>query len=294
MKAKTKAPSSLFDFLKDTIGTASANRIRKMIKHGRVKVDGRIILRPDEKLRKGQTVEVTREKTSGKVKKAASQVFPHKVLFEDKYLVAIEKPAGLLASGKSAKGRPTFAQQVIQHFQFKKENPCQTYPVKRLERELSGIMIFAKSEKLKERLRRAWDNDTEIRYCALIEGRLREPEGTLKHFLQRKKFGVAFIGGKNARSEQAITVYKELKRFTAYSLVELRPKTSLKYQVRAQLAEVRHPIVGDKIYGTTENPIGRIALHLHHISLNHPITKKRLKITTPIPKQFIQFAKNHA
>ena len=104
MKARTKGPTNLFNFLKDTIGTASATRIRKMIKHGRVKVDGRIVIRPDEKLRKGQTVEITREKTSGKLKKAASQVFPFKVFYEDKYMLAIEKPAGLLASGKSSKG----------------------------------------------------------------------------------------------------------------------------------------------------------------------------------------------
>ncbi len=284
---KVDKPSSLFDYLMEKIGTASKNKIRRMIKSGQVIVSNKAVRRPDYMLKRGEVVMVSKVKE--KLVKYVSDT-KYKVLFEDDYFLAIEKPAGMIASGQAPRGKRTFAEHVAEFTQFRSKNPCKSYLVKRLDKNISGITLFAKSERNRQRMRDEWEN-VERRFCALIEGKLPSPEGKLEHHLERNQKGHVITTRIKSGNELAITRFKLLKTFKKHNLIELRPETGVKKQMRAQLASINCVIVGDRMYGAPGNPFNQIALHGHYLRFIHPLTKEEIKITTPYPKKFSQFAK---
>jgi len=274
MKIIVKEERHLGDFLVDKLG-ASGTKVRKLIKHGGVSVNGQLAARPDFPLKPGQTLEISRPTLPP----------PFPILYEDRYIIAVEKPSGILSIATDKETSDTFYRAVNHYVQLRSQGRERIFIVHRLDREVSGIMLFAKSQAIQETLQESW-SETEKGYCALVEGHPPEKEGTIKNWLKENRIHKVYSCPEGPHAKYAVTHYRELKRYPRYALVEIRLETGRKNQIRAHLSELGCPIAGDRKYGATENAIRRLGLHAFSLSFAHPISGKRIKLECPIPKIF--------
>ena len=281
MRIPVKEKCDLLDFLMGKI-SASRTKIRKWVKHGAITVNGQVVMRPDFSLFSGQTVEISR----------STPPPPFPVLFEDPCLIAAEKPPGLLSIGTEKETSNTFYRAVNQYVQFCSHDKERIFIVHRLDREVSGVMLFAKSQAIQETLQRNW-SDTEKLYCALVEGHPPEKEGCIRGWLKENRIHKVYSCPESPHAKYAVTYYRELKRYPRHTLLEIRLETGRKNQIRAHLSELECPIVGDEKYGASGNPIHRLGLHAFSLSFTHPISGERVRLKSPIPKIFEEFGKRN-
>ncbi len=283
MNLKVSESSTLFDFLMAKIGTASKTTVSKMIKSGRVEVNGHQILKKEFSLRPNDSIEIK------KTAKIELPKFP--IIYEDDSIIVAEKPAGLLTISTGKTDSPTFFRMVSDY--IKSSNPkSRLFIVHRLDREVSGAIVFAKSEEIKDKLQEDWPN-FEKRYIALVEGRMREKTGRIENFLLENKAMVVYVADKNAASaKKAITNYSVIQESAKFSLVSIKIETGRKNQIRVHMSHLGHPIVGDKKYNSEINPFKRIALHSAYLCINHPITNKKMIFESKAPIEFFNYAKN--
>jgi 23S rRNA pseudouridine1911/1915/1917 synthase len=208
------------------------------------------------------------------------------IVFEDPSVIVIEKPAGLLTmSTEKEKSKTAYAE--LRAYLNSKRPPEKLFIVHRLDREASGLLVFAKSPEAKERLQDQFkDHSAGRRYVAVVEGVVTQNEFTLRSYLaENKAYRVYSTPNKNDGS-LAITHVRVLTRKRKSTVLEVRLETGKKHQIRVHLAERRHPIVGDKSYGSVNNPIRRLALHGAHLAFKHPISGKPMAFDSPYPKVF--------
>jgi RluA family pseudouridine synthase len=279
MKIQVKKKNTLLDFLLEKLRPASKTKIRKIIKHGGVLLSGDVINRADYSLLPGEIIEIRRPATPA--------LFP--ILYEDPYVIALEKPPGLLSVGTGKENSETFYKAVNQDIMIRSHYRERIFIIHRLDREASGIMLFAKTPEVKEALQKNW-SETEKRYCALVEGHPLEKEGTIKSWLKESPIQV-YSGVKGPHAKYAVTHYRKIREYPKHSLLEIRPETGRKNQIRVHLSVIGCPIVGDKKYGARGNPIRRLGLHAFELSFTHPVSGKRIRLESPIPKAFIEFGK---
>jgi 23S rRNA pseudouridine1911/1915/1917 synthase len=167
--------------------------------------------------------------------------------------------------------------------------------VHRLDRETSGVMMFARSSNVQELLQEAWNmNVTERTYLAIVEGAVENDKGTISSYLRESKAFIVYSSEEPVKgSQKAITHYKVLQRTKAYSLVEVTLETGRKNQIRVHMQDIGHPVIGDKKYGSSVNPIKRLGLHAWVLAFTHPITKKELRFETEIPNAFQRIVPVH-
>ena len=279
MKFSVKEKCVLFDFLLDKVN-ASGTKIRKWAKHGGIRVNGQVVMRLDVVLLPGQTVEISRPTLQA----------PFPVLYEDSCLIAVDKPAGLLSIGTDREMTHTFYRSVNQYLQLRSHGKERIFIVHRLDREVSGVMLFAKSQVIQETLQRNW-SETEKRYSALVERRPPEREGCIKTWLKENRIHKVYSCPEGTHAKYAVTRYRELKRYPRHTLLEIRIETGRKNQIRAHLSELGCPIVGDEKYGASESPIHRIALHAFSLSFTHPVSGERVTLKSPMPRIFEELGK---
>lgn len=272
MKSQAPGPSTLFDTLVYLNPTSSKTTLRSWIKEGRIKVDGLTVRAPNHPVERGQWIEL------GSKPKFLDEGI--KIIYEDRYLVALEKPEGIL----SVKAR--FETQNTVH-QFLKNKYGRVIVVHRLDQGTSGVMVFAKEEEAGKRLKETFKkHQLTRRYIALVEGKL-EGKGTWKHeLLEDAIYRVHVVHEKSEKSQTAITHYKVLKNVKGFSLVEFTLETGRKNQIRVQTSDMGHPIAGDDKYGARSNPLGRLGLHAAYLEIPHPYTRKPLKLVSPLPASF--------
>ncbi len=205
------------------------------------------------------------------------------IIYEDKELLIINKPAGLLTIATEKEKINTLYHQAREY--IKKQNPqYKIFIVHRLDKDTSGIVIFAKNEKVKKEMQNNWNNIVFLReYLAIVEGNVQKKSDTIKSYLkENSQFKVYSTNSR--KGALAITYYETLKRTKAYSLLKIRIKTGRKNQIRAQLKEINHPIIGDKKYGSHKNPLRRMGLHASCLGIK--INKKIIILNSKIPKEF--------
>lgn len=280
MKVQVKEKTTLLDFLLKKLRPASKTKIRKLIKHGGVFLNGEIINRTDYCLLPGEIIEIRRPATPA----------PFPIFYEDPYLIALEKPPGLLSIGTGKENSETFYKAVNQDVEIRSHYRERIFIVHRLDREASGIMLFAKTPEVKEALQKNW-SETEKRYYALVEGHPPEKEGTIKSWLKESPTYKVYSGAKGPHAKYAVTHYRKIKEYPRHSLLEIRLETGRKNQIRVHLSGIGCPIVGDRKYGATGNPICRLGLHAFALSFTHPVSGKRIRLESPIPKAFMEFGK---
>jgi 23S rRNA pseudouridine1911/1915/1917 synthase len=292
MKFTVKEPASLLEFLLKATGTASKTKIRNLLQHGSVAVDGTVQKRATTALAAGQTVEIERKETIQAKKVSAHRPdAPFPVLYEDEYLIALEKPAGLLSIGTESEKTKTFYKAVSQYVKDASGDREKIFIVHRLDREVSGVMLFAKEEDVKHDLQENWSH-TEKLYLALVEGHPAQESGTVRNWLKENSAMQVFVATERTPGAQlAVSHYRVLKTYASKSLLEVRIETGRKHQIRIHMAELKCPIVGDKKYGAIGNPIRRLGLHAFSLSFTHPVTGERIHLEAPVPAAFTRMDK---
>jgi len=303
MRFTAKTDARLLDLLQARFPESSKTSLRDMLRHGRVAVDGTVAKRADIAVQAGQAIEIAprRGAAGGRSPSAGSAARvshaapprtesagaqpPGRILLRDEHLLAIEKPAGLLSVSREG-GEDTFYRRMNRFVSDTSNGRERILIVHRLDRGASGVMLFALSPRIQERLQRAW-KQTEKRYMALVEGRPRPPEGTIRNWLRENRVHRMYSTSRpGPGAKEAVTHYRVRRSARGLSLVEVEIETGRKNQIRAHLSELGCPIVGDRKYGALTNPLKRLGLHAFLLAFTHPVTGERIRLRLPLPRAF--------
>ena len=209
-----------------------------------------------------------------------------KLVYEDAYIIVVEKKEGLLSVSTEHQKERT-AQHILNEYVKRSHRNNRVFVVHRLDRETSGLMMYAKDEKTQNTLRDNWqDIVTDRRYVAIVSGEMEKDGGTVESWLTDHKLYVSSSPYDDGEGKYAVTHYRTIKRANGYSLVELDLETGRKNQIRVHMSELGHPVIGDERYGSECNPLGRLALHAFKLCFYHPVTGEVMQFETPYPTNF--------
>lgn len=271
--------SRALDFLLEKVKGKSRNAVKNLLTHRQVLVDGAVVTRHDTPLLPGQRVVILPPGAP------APADLPFPICYEDDWLLAIEKPAGLLAVASDAERQRTAYRMVLEH-QRAKDEGAQLYVVHRLDQDTSGLLLFAKSREIREQLQKDWETAVQERvYAAVVSGAPKEREGVVRSFLKETKTHLVYSTG-DPRGKEAITEYQVKKSANGYSLLELYLHTGRKNQIRVHMKDLGCPVVGDRKYGGEKSPIGRLCLHAGRLTFTHPVTGETVSLTSRRPRDF--------
>lgn len=250
--------------------------VKNLLKYKLVKVNDKIVSQFNYKLVKNDVVVVDKnDNTTTNLE----------IIYEDDQLVVINKPAGLLAISDGSEKEKT-AYHLVGNYLKSKNKKAKVFVIHRLDRETSGVLMFAKNEQIKNKLQNNWNDIVYKRgYLAIVEGRVNSQKGTIKNYLAESKTQKVYIT-KDKKGKLAITNYQVLKRTKHYSLLEVFLDTGRKNQIRVHMQSIGHSIVGDKKYGALSNSLKRMGLHSHIFAFVHPDTQKRMVFEAPMPEEF--------
>jgi 23S rRNA pseudouridine1911/1915/1917 synthase len=281
MEIKAKKDGLLFDLLLEEFGSASKTRIRKMLKYEMVRVFGKPVSRADFAVKAGQHIEYVRKTLPSKTDQA-----PVPIIFEDDYILVVEKPPGLLTYGQKGTGGTSLYRILGE---FIKQRSCgrqRVYVVHRLDREVSGLVLFAKTEKIQQQIKANWKGTKKL-YYGLVEGRPENEGGTLRSWLKEGPGRKMIAVDKPAGAKLAVTHYRVLKKLPGCTLLEIETKTGRKNQVRVHLAGLGCPLVGDRRYGARDDVLRRIRLHAFYLGFTHPVAGRFMEFMSPMPQAFL-------
>lgn len=273
-------PAELLEYLFASWPEMKKKQIRDWLKFKAVTVNGVPTSQFNHSLRPGDVVAIRTERFA---EPKTFLPFRMRVVFEDAALLIIEKPAGLLSmASESERDRTAYAHLTNYVRKGDPERPERVFIVHRLDRETSGLMVFAKAEEVKRALQTGWDQVTK-RYEAIVEGGPREEEGIFDSYLDETNilFTRSVPPGENAR--HAITRYRVLKRGRKFSRVQLELVTGRRHQIRVHLADAGCPIIGDAKYHAKTDPAGRLGLHSCYMKFKHPTTGEEMSFESPLP-----------
>lgn len=221
-------------------------------------------------------------------------VFSHpriKLVYEDNDIIVINKGSGIL-SVSTDNVKDGTAYSILRDYLKKKDPRLMLFVVHRLDRDTSGLMMFAKNVEAKEAMQHNWNNMVlGRRYVVVVEGKVEQEEGVVKSYLAETSQFEVYSTQNPDEGQLAITRFKRLQCNNGYSLMELSLDTGRKNQIRVHMKDLGHPIVGDRKYGAKASPIHRLGLHARTLHFAHPVTKKEMLFETPIPSRFLSLLK---
>lgn len=266
---------TLLPFLLSHQKGKSRNNIKALLTRGQVLVYGQAVTRHDHPLVPGQTVSLRPRLQGGDL--------PFPLLYEDADLLAIDKPAGLLSTANEREQERTAFRAVSDWLRDRGEG--RAFLVHRLDRDTSGVLLFAKSEAVQQRFQNEWNTLIRRRgYRAVVEGAPPEPAGTIRTQLRENRIHRVYSvrsGGKTA-----VTHYQVERLGADYALLAVAIDTGRKNQIRVHFSELGCPVAGDKVYGAATDPLGRLCLHAHELSFAHPVTGAELLLRSETPRGF--------
>lgn len=264
MKIAIKKPTSLLEALVENDASLSRSRVRKWLKEERIAVNKKLVTRDTN-------LDIGDEITLFSKKKHIQGLLVH---YKDEHIIIIEKPRGLLSVSTEQQTSDNALSLLRREFPG-------IVPAHRLDRETSGILLFALNKKAKENLVPQFKDHTILReYVAVLEGHLESPKGTWKSHLKDDK---RFVVRSDPTGDLAITHFQTLKKTKRFTFVLCRLETGKKNQIRVHASESGHPVVGDEKYGSTQDPFGRMALHAQRLEFKHPISGKKMRFLSPNP-----------
>jgi 23S rRNA pseudouridine1911/1915/1917 synthase len=281
LRANTE--TELMQFLLDKMGGMSRTSVKLMLSRRQVYVNEHIETQYNYSLKAGDTVRIQ----SG----VAQQELQHpklRLIYEDDYIIIVDKKEGLLTMATHRESNETTAYSILKSH-LKKANPrAELYTVHRLDRETSGVLMFAKAKNIQQALQENWHQVvTQRLYTALVEGCPETEENTITSWLtEHEKSLRVHSSPTDNGGQKAVTHYKVTKSNGAYSLLDVQLETGRKNQIRVHMADIGHPVVGDKKYGKGLSSIKRIGLHARILEFIHPVTRKKVRFESPIPKAF--------
>lgn len=274
-------PGELMTFLRENLPDQGRNNIKSLLAHRQVMVAGKVVTQFNHPLQAGQEVIV-----NWSLVRSEDGIKGIKLIYEDACLLVVDKPAGLLSMASDTEKIYTAYHQLTDY--VRRNNPDnRIFIVHRLDRDTSGVMLFAKNEAVKHALQDDWkDRVVDRAYTAVVEGRVEKEAGLIKSWLLETKTGLMYSSSKPGQGLEAVTRYQTLQANNRYSLLEIRLETGRKNQIRVHMQDIGHSIIGDKKYGATGNPIGRLGLHAHLLAFHHPVSNEIIRFETEVPQSF--------
>ena len=260
----------------------SRNKIKATLQGRGIKVNGKTVTQFDFPLEPGMKVSVSRSKKNNTFKSRYVDI-----IYEDKWIVVIDKKTGILSMAAGHKSLNV--KSVLDDYFKRTHQRCTAHVVHRLDRDTSGLMIYAKDMATEQLLEHNWHRTVfDRRYVAVVSGEMENNTGTVANWLKDNAAYVTFSSPVDNGGKYAVTHYHTLKRTTNYSLVEFRLETGRKNQIRVHTSDMGHPVCGDVKYGNGDNPIHRLCLHAYILCFYHPITHQPMEFSTPVPTTFRQ------
>ena len=279
------APTPLLEYLLRVV-PQSRNKVKATLQGRGVKVDGKTVSQFDFLLQPGMKVAVSKTKRNQMTFKSRFV----RIVYEDRWLIVIEKQPGILsmAGGHSSLN----VKSVLDDYFHKSRQKCTAHVVHRLDRDTSGLMVYAKDIETEQVLEHNWHEIVyDRRYVAVVSGEMEQDEGTVRNWLKDSKAYVTYSSPTDNGGKLAITHWHVLDRTTDHSLVEFRLETGRKNQIRVHSADMGHPVCGDPKYGNGDDPIHRLCLHAWLLCFTHPVTGEPMEFETPVPTAFRQLFK---
>ena len=276
-----KEQSALMPFLISSLPKKSRDNIKSLLRNRQVLVNGEPVSQFNHELKPGDTIVISPSRPT-----VGLMARNMRLVYEDEYLIVIDKNAGLLSMASDNEKYLT-AYSILSNYVKSQKASNRIFIVHRLDRDTSGLMMFARSEKIQSLLQRDWKRNVTARtYVALVEGEVTEPQGVIKSYIYESRSLVMHSTKNPEKGELAITNYRLIKSGSDYSLLEVKLETGKKNQIRLHMQEIGHSIAGDKKYGAATSPIGRLGLHASVLAFIHPITGKEMRFESRIPAKF--------
>jgi len=272
----------LLDFLLANVNQ-SRTKIKATLQGRGIKVNGKTVTQFDFMLQPKMKVAVSKTKRNQQSFKSRYV----KIIYEDKWIIVVEKNIGILsmAAGHSSLN----VKSVLDDYFHKSRQKCTAHVVHRLDRDTSGLMVYAKDLQTEQILEHNWHQIVyDRRYVAILSGEMEQDEGTIQNWLKDNKAYVTYSSPFDNGGKLAISHFHVLSRTTEHSLVEFQLETGRKNQIRVHAADMGHPVCGDSKYGNGDDPIHRLCLHAWLLCFTHPVTGEPMEFETPIPTSFKQ------
>ena len=278
-KFTVKQEDKLLNFLFSTLNGWSKKKIKERLKSNTVAINGTNTTKFDAPLSVGDIVEVGVAQ-----KKSSAPINSLEILYQDPELIAINKPAGLLSVGTKQENR-NHALAILRQQLTKGRKSPDLIPVHRLDRETSGILLFATSREIREKVMGTWSK-AEKTYLAIVKGGPKEPKGSITQPLRLDEKTYKMHVGEHPKAQFALTHYELKERSSTNSLLKVRIETGRQHQIRAHLSWLGHYVLGDERYGKGYKKGDRMGLHANKLSIIHPRTKEPLSFEVDAPKAF--------
>ncbi len=274
--------STLLEYLLENFKDKSRTTIKSYLSHRQIAVNGKTTTSFDFPIKQNDEICIS---PIGEPKQNPNHRI--KIVFEDQDILVVEKKNGVLSISTGKEGEITAYSIAMEH--VRRQHPDnRVFVVHRLDRDTSGLLIFAKSPFVQQQMQNRWNENIITRkYIAIVEGRPEKDEDKLVSWLtENAKSLKVYASPTDNGGKKAITNYKIIQSNDKYSLLEITLETGRKNQIRAQFEQIKHPVAGDKKYGATTNPLGRLCLHASALIFKHPITNEIMTFDTGIPTSF--------
>ena len=275
MKLVVEKDGELLDYLYDHVDMPK-KRIKQYLTHGSIYVNNNKTTKYNYKLVAGMNIVIN---TSNNTKS-----LPFNILFEDDHIIVVNKPSGLLTIA-TTKERENTLYHIVREYLVSNNKNARVFIVHRLDKDTSGIVVFAKDEKTKNKLQENWNEYVSLReYVAVVHGKLKKDSDRIVQYLKETKTNLVYIAH-DKDGKEAITNYNVVKENDKYSLLSINLETGRKNQIRVALASLNNPILGDKKYGKKDE-FNRLYLHANRLKLYYPEIGKEILFETEIPNEF--------
>ena len=274
---KENAP--LLEYLINNV-SESRSKLKATLQGRGIAVNGRMVTQFDYQLKAGDKIIISRHKKQNQFKSRYV-----KIVYEDRWLVVVEKNIGILsmAAGHSSLN----VKSVLDDYFLKSRQKCRAHVVHRLDRDTSGLMVYAKDIETEQILEHNWHQiGDDRRYVAVVSGEMEQDNGTIANWLKDNKAYITYSSPTDNGGKYAVTHFQVLNRTTEHSLVEYKLETGRKNQIRVHSADMGHPVCGDVKYGNGDDPLHRLCLHAYMLCFTHPVTGEPMEFSTPIPTAF--------
>lgn len=274
---KENAP--LLEYLINNV-SESRSKLKATLQGRGIAVNGRMVTQFDYQLKAGDKIIISRHKKQNQFKSRYV-----KIVYEDRWLVVVEKNIGILsmAAGHSSLN----VKSVLDDYFLKSRQKCRAHVVHRLDRDTSGLIVYAKDIETEQILEHNWHQIVyDRRYVAVVSGEMEQDNGTIANWLKDNKAYITYSSPTDNGGKYAVTHFQVLNRTTEHSLVEYKLETGRKNQIRVHSADMGHPVCGDVKYGNGDDPLHRLCLHAYMLCFTHPVTGEPMEFSTPIPTAF--------
>jgi 23S rRNA pseudouridine1911/1915/1917 synthase len=279
---KAKTGGQLMEFLLCNMPDKNRNNIKTLLNHKQILVNGMAIGFYNHQLQPGDLV------TIQTFKAPETKDYPGMtIVYEDEHLVVIDKHAGMLSISTDGKRQMTVYSLLSSHVK-KQLSKNKVFVVHRLDRETSGLMVYAKNQVVKSKLQENWQSTViERTYLAIVEGKPERPDGVITSYLKESSALKVYSSQNPEDGQWAVTHYRTMKSSDKFTMLKVNLETGRKNQIRVHMQDIGHPIVGDVKYGSKIDPIERLGLHAWVLSFIHPVTGKNMRFESHIPRKFL-------